>query len=86
MSGGREHKPHLGWSGGEIWYYWRQCNRCNRDHAYLFADQCEVAAGGTFLKNIKAGGDRVSDICGALPVLVYLPTMESPVQLGRVMP
>ena len=40
------------------------------------------------MKNIKAGGDRVSDICGALPVLVYhhLPTMESPVQLGRVMP
>ena len=40
------------------------------------------------MKNIKAGGDRVSDICGAIPVEVchHLPTMESPVQLGRVMP
>ena len=71
-------RPHFGRSCVEIWYYWRQCNRCNCDHAYLFADQCSVA-GGVFLK-IKAGGDRVSDICGAIP-----PTLESPVQLGKVM-
>ena len=52
MSGERTHRPHLGPSCVEIWYYWRQCNRRNRDHADLFADQSEVA-GGAFL-NIKA--------------------------------
>ena len=82
MSGGRKHRPrpHLGRSCVEIWYYWRQCNRCNRDHAHVFADQWSVAC-GAFLN----GSKRVATGCQTSAVHYHPPTLESPVQLGRVM-
>ena len=82
MSGARKHRPrpHLGRSCVEIWYYWRQCNRCNRDHAHVFADQWSVAC-GAFLN----GSKRVATGCQTSAVHYHPPTLESPVQLGRVM-